>query len=203
MGEKKKKTASAGGGQIIKKPLGEKFAETFFGGTVKDAKAYTFHEIIVPAIKDLVYQSFTGALDRLLNGSGGSGYGYYGGRKTQTWGSGVTIFTPGASYTNYGSNKTKASAALGTSGSRTPTTIAFDRKGDADEVLARLRSELHTYSSVSVETYYDIASEYVQGVDKLITFTDNYYGWTDLSGARTKPYQGGRTIIVFPPTTSL
>lgn len=200
MADKKKKPTPSGGGQIIKKPLSEKFAETFFGGTVKDAKAYTIHEIIVPAIKDLVYQSFTGALDRLLNGN--SGYGYYGNRHSQPWNSGVTIFTPGTSYTNYG-GKTKASSVASPSSSRTPAIIAFDRKVDADEVLGRLRNELHTYSSVSVETYYDIASEYVSGVDKLITFTDNYYGWTDLSTARTKPYQGGRTIIVFPPTVGL
>lgn len=199
----KKKPAASGGGQIIKKPLSEKFAETFFGGTVKDTKAYVVHDIVVPAIKNLVYESFTGALDRLLNGN--SGGGYYGRRYSQPWnsGSGVTIFTPGASYTNYGASKTKASSIGVSPSSRNPAIIAFDRRVDADEVLARLRNELHTYSSVSVETYYDIASEYVQGADKLSTFTDNYYGWTDLSTARTKPYQGGRTVIVFPPTQTL
>lgn len=197
MAEKKK--PESGGGQIIKKPLSEKFAETFFGGTIKDAKAYTVHEIIVPALKNLVYESFTGALDRLLNGNAG-GHGYYGRRNNQPWNGGVTIFTPGTNYKNYGTT-TKASQVSGYGhNSRTPAVIAFDRRADAEEVLTRLRHELASYSSVSIETYYDIASEYVQGADKLMSFTDNYFGWTDLSSARTKPYQGGRTIIVFPPT---
>lgn len=203
MNDKKKKLPSTGGGgQVIKKPLGEKIAETLFSGTVKDAKSFALHEIIVPGIKNLIYEGFSGMLDRLFNGDSS---GYYGGRRTrEPWNSGVTIFTPGTSYTNYGTNKTKASlVAGGVTSSRTPVTIAFNRKADADEVLARLRNAVHEYSSVTVEAYYDIASEYVQGVDKVMSFTDNYYGWTDLSGARTKPYQGGRYIIVLPPTVGL
>lgn len=186
------------GGKIIKKPLSERFAETFFGGTVKEAKAYTMREIIVPAIKNMVYDSFTGALDRLLNG----GNATYHNRNSGIWTPGVTILGSSTQKTNY-STGTKLSTALPTTASsRNPSVIIFDNKAAADDVLNILRTSLMTYPTVTVEAYYDAANDYVSGASKLVSITDSYYGWTDLSTARVKPFQGGY-IIQFPPTQAI
>ena len=188
-----------GGGKIITKPLSERFSETFFGGTVKEAKSYALHNYIIPGIKDLVYESITGALDRLIHGDSAGYYGYKSNKAP--WNSGVTIYTPG-SYTNYGTGGTKASNIMGSESgsSRTPNLIAFDRKADAEECLQRMRDYISQYQSCTVERYYDLANDYVKGAAKLISFTDSYYGWTNLSVARVRPYQGGRHIIQLPPT---
>lgn len=188
--------------KIIKKPLGERFAETFFGGTVKDAKAYTLHEIIVPAIKNLVYESFTGALDRLLNGGNGrTGYSNY----SRITSGGVSIFTPQTvSYNSVSAMNTKQKPAIGGYSSRNPETIVFYDVSDANGktlrsrdraagVLAQMQNQIMSASYVTVSDYYDFAEVTAGG------FTDDYYGWRDLSMARIMPKDGGH-VIILPPT---
>lgn len=193
-----KKKPVANGVKVVKKPLGERFAETFFGGTVKDAKAYTMHEIIVPAIKNMVYESFTGALDRLLNGAN-SGYRYRNYGPSTRVGGGVSVLTAQTSYSSAfkpgpGSNA-QLPAINGYASSRNPDMLIFPSKGAADAVLDALRRQIIEYGATTVSDYYDFADvSATKG-----SFTDSYYGWTNLDGARTRMEQGGYTIIL-PPT---
>lgn len=196
MAEREKKAAVVKKGEVkvVKKPIGERFAETFFGGTVKDTKAFTVHEIIVPAIKNLVYESFTGALDRLLNGGNGR-TGYSGYNKIVS--GGVSIFTPSnTSYSSMYSNKNKP-AVGGYSSSRNPDMLIFPNRQSADAVLNALRSQILEYGVASVSDMYDFADSSSRS-----SFTDTYYGWTDLSAARVKPERGGY-VLVLPPTQQI
>lgn len=196
-----KKKAVVSGSKVLKKPLGERFCETFFGGTVKDAKTFTVHEIIVPKIKDLIYDAFTGSLDRLLNGGGNTYRGYYG----QRYSSNITMYTPGTGYSSI-YNPTKASAqakvnqvaVAGYSSSQRPDVILYQdtpdmrAKDKAALVLESMRAQIATAGFATVSDYKDFS-------DVSAAFTDEYYGWYDLSQARIKPERGGY-IIVLPPT---
>ena len=203
MAEQPKKKAQSGG-MVIKKPLSERFAETFFNGSVKEAKSKAVHEIIVPAIKNMIFDAFTGALSSLLNGNGGDNW-----RRPQSnsWAPGVTLYSPAVPQTNY-STGTKLSQAIYTSSSsRRPAFVAFDYKDDAEKVLNDLKGQLTMYPSVTMATYYDTASEYAKGADTLITITDSQYGWTDLTMARIRSQVcndgKSRWVIQFPPTQAI
>lgn len=190
----KKKAVISKGVKVVKKPLGERFAETFFGGTVKDTKSFTLHEIIVPAIKNLVYESFTGALDRLLNGGNGR-VGYPGYNKIVS--GGVSIFTPNTtSYNSMYNGKAKPQVS-GYSSSRNPEILVFPNRQSAEAVLNALRAQILEYGMATVADMYDFADASGKG-----SFTDAYYGWTDLSGARVKAERGGH-VLVLPPTQQI
>lgn len=200
MDNKKMPPVQTGGGKIIKKPLHDRIAETLFGGTVKESASYATQTYVIPGIRDLIFESLTGALDRLIHGDSAGGYR---GDKSQwaPWNSGVSIYTPGTSFTSY-SSTTKASTVVMPNSSREPQMIVLNRKGDAEELLRRMVDWIANYQSVSVERYYDLANDFVPGTSKLITLTDAYYGWTNLNMARVRPYQGGY-YIMFPPTEAV
>lgn len=190
----------SGGGKIIKKPLHDRIAQALFGGTVKESASYATQTYVIPGIRDLIFETLTGALDRLIHGD--SAGGYRGGKSQWApWNSGVSIYTPGTSYTSY-SSTTKASTVVMPNSSREPQMIVLNRKGDAEELLRRMVDWIANYQSVSVERYYDLANDFVPGTSKLITLTDAYYGWTNLNMARVRPYQGGY-YIMFPPTEAV
>lgn len=200
MDKKKKVPDNIAGGKVIKKPLGERIAETLFSGTIKDAKGFVLEDVVKPTLRRLLYDSCTGALDKLINGKDAGSYTGYG----KNWQSGYTIFGGGTNYASM-SSKTKASQVL-TTNSRTPANIVYAHEDGAKYVLDRLRDELNRYpEGVTVSAYYDIAREVLDDgaeLNKAMNYTDEYFGWVDLSGARIHRVTGGATIIL-PPTIQL
>ena len=110
---------------------------------------------------------------------------------------GVSIFTPSnTSYSSMYSNKNKP-AVGGYSSSRNPDMLIFPNRQSADAVLNALRSQILEYGVASVSDMYDFADSSSRS-----SFTDTYYGWTDLSAARVKPERGGY-VLVLPPTQQI
>lgn len=189
-----------GGGSVKKKPIGERLAETFLGGSIKDAKSYVVREVIVPKIKELVYESITGSIDKLINGGSGG--------KKSSYSSYTVYPTTYTSYNNY-NNTPKLSQVFGSGSSRAPAVITLAHKTDADYVLSRMVEYLQHYpEGVTVSTYYEACREVLEAggvksdISKVMSYTDEYYGWTDLSGARVRPHEGGY-IVQLPPTIQL
>src|SRR5690606_969697 len=54
---------------VRKKGLGAKFKETFAGDSAESVGQYILFDILVPRIKDLLFETFTGGLERSLFGS--------------------------------------------------------------------------------------------------------------------------------------
>lgn len=69
--------------------------------------------------------------------------------------------------------------------------IIFDSKGEALEVLGAMEDALDRYQVVSVADLCELA-----GVNT--KFTDNKYGWTDLSRAEVIRISHGEYVIKFP-----
>lgn len=67
--------------------------------------------------------------------------------------------------------------------------LIFSMRGDAELVLTRMYELLGTYRAVSIADMFDLA-----GVTSPNGYTDNKYGWTDLSDARVIRVNGGYVI---------
>jgi hypothetical protein len=67
--------------------------------------------------------------------------------------------------------------------------LVFDTRGDAEVVLANMRGLLTEYRAVSIADMFDLAE-----LTSPNGYTDNKYGWTDLSTARVIRVNGGYMI---------
>lgn len=117
-------------------------------------------DVLVPAIKKIITESIDTAL-----------YGQP--RKSNTPTSG------NASYNNYwkaGNNNNHQSNNYRSGGSYNYNDIVVDSRADAEEVLSRMDDLIATYEVVSVADLYDLVG--ITG-----RYTDNKYGWSDISSA--------------------
>lgn len=73
--------------------------------------------------------------------------------------------------------------------------IIFDNRGDAEDVLDRMGELVDRFDAVSVADLFDMA-----GLS--CNYTDNKYGWTDLSDARVDRVHDGY-VIRLPKATTL
>lgn len=69
--------------------------------------------------------------------------------------------------------------------------VVLDTRGEAEEVLARMSELIDAYDVVTVADMYDLCN--ITG-----EYTDNNYGWTNLSGAKPTLITGGRYILKLP-----
>lgn len=194
-----KKSKTSNGVKVIKKPLGEKIADVFLGGTIKDAKHYALNNVIAPRVRETVFEAFTGFLDKLINGDNVR-TSYTSFNKSTN---GVSVFTTNGVTSYNAISSGKAKPQISGYSSRNPETLVFyDTKDDdgrilrgidrAAYVLAELQKQIMTATYATVSDYYDIA-QVTAG-----HFTDANFGWRDLSMARIAPRDGGY-IIILPP----
>lgn len=148
-----------------------KMLEDFIVNDFNSVKSYAIHEIILPSVKRGLYDLFTGSLNMLFFGNGGS-------RDFGNRGTGVSYRT---SYDRYYSsnqplrNQNPQSRRIGSGFSFND--IEFENRGDAQVVLERMDEIIERYGVISVAGMYDLAG---------ITAESTYhkYGWTDIRSAR-------------------
>lgn len=161
---------------------------------------YVGSEIIVPAIKNIIADGVTSAINMAMFGEN---------RPNTTRSTGGYSRTPSTPQTNYASRYVSSSA------NQTPAQQAYSRpvaaratralvedyiisdRNEALMVLENLTHSAETYGNVAVADYYDLIGEES-------SFTDNQYGWTagDLIRAQILPTRGGY-IIKMPPVIVL
>lgn len=153
---------------------------------------YVAEEIILPAAKNLIVDSVTTGINRLIYGEKGGPVG--GGYRPSGYSS---HYQP---RTNYTSRYTSQQPQPRTTdeprtrpGRRGVDEYLIENRNDATSVLANLAEYADNYDTVSVADYYDLIGVPSQ-------YTDNNYGWTiDTIGRATiVPVRGGYTIK-FPP----
>ena len=180
-------------GKVRKQSLLRKFGNYIFEDTIAMAKEYTFKEILLPGIRNLIFDTFNEMLARMLfKDEAPRASGLYR-NITSARRVGQT------SYTRYYDAKQSASVR-GSAGSyrdmpRDPDDITLDTRADAIAVLNELDAVIRQYGQASIVTYYDIVG--ISG-----EWPDSRYGWTSIRGAQIKPTREGFTIIL-PPTILL
>lgn len=179
-----------------KRSLRKKMAETFLEDDTKSVGSYVFHDILIPAAKDLISDIVGGGVEMLLFGERRSG--------SRSRGSSIRP-NNNRSFTSYGSYygpSNKDNRPAGRDMSRTARArhdfdeIILDTRGEAEEVLSHLVDLTVDYGQASVSDLYDLV-----GVTS--AFTDEKYGWTDLRGASISRARGGGYLLNLPRTQAL
>lgn len=162
-----------------KKSLADRFRSAFAGDDARTVGSYIFSDVVIPAFQDMLQEA-------IEQGSRGIIYGLTSGRKT---GGGNK---PG--YTAYNRVYTHTSrpkpAPENPNRARHVHSLPeyiFDSRGDAEGVLDDLTMYLDEYGTVSVSDYKGL-------MGKTGEFTDDNWGWTNLSNAQVARTRGGWII---------
>lgn len=162
--EKKVEKVVTGVVKTKKKSELNKFANAFISEEAKDLKGYIFMDVLVPAIKNTIYDMVTNSLSMI----------FFKGPNRSKKSSGVSNI----SYRSYYDDQRDR---YRTDPPRTRTgynydDIVLETRMEAEEVIARMDELVDTYGVVSVADLYDL-------IGKTAEYTDNKYGWTNIRNA--------------------
>ncbi len=173
-----KKVASA---TKRKKSMAKKFKEAFVGedGDDQSVADYILYDVLVPAAKNTISDIVTGGIEMILYGErrGGSRMNRDRGR----------------SYVNYSGYSTRRDNDRARNSSRVRRSardrvynddIVLPTRGEAEQVIDSLLDIIDQYGSASIADLYSLT-----GIDS--DFTDNSYGWTNLSTASVSRTRDG------------
>ncbi len=187
------KTKEPSGNTVRKRPLGERFIETVFKGTVADAKNYILNEVLIPKATSAVLDAVSGGLERLIHGGQNPSNPY-----TSYYGSSMYGGLPYVSYNAIASTPSTSTGIVST-GNRIPQVVDFVSEDAARKVYYELQREIIEYKSVSIASYYYFA----QVADQMpLKAADKNYGWRELP--EHPRIQGsaasGKYNLILPPT---
>ena len=156
-----------------------KLADIFISDDIANVKTYVFMDVIVPTIKE----TMSNVVDMILFGRGG--------RRSKS-SSNSTRY----SYNSYYEKEKRPERDRGYSPARRTmirdyNDINLDSRGAAESVLDEMNRTIDDYRIVTVADFYDLVG--ITG-----DYTDNDYGWTDISTATINRDRGGGYIIKFP-----
>lgn len=179
-----------------KQGLGRKFKQTFFGGTGRDAAEHAVTDVVVPGIRDMVYETFRSGLDHLFYGDRSTGSG-----RRRTTASPLT--TQNLGHFSYDSviKPTKATQQSTTLSrqSRARFSLAelvIPTRKEAHDVIDRMYDILSQSGDVTVADLYTLT-----GVRP--DHTDNKWGWYNLKGAKAVPLRQGGYLLDLPEPEAL
>lgn len=179
-----------------KKPLGKRLAETFTGDDARNVLDYVLKDVVVPAVKNTLVDVVSQGIERMIYGDVRPG------RNRGVRGvvqQGMTNYqsASAAAAQNRGYDRPAEPArrpALTTMARSTHNfdEILFSTRGEAELVIDSLRGRVAEYGSASVADFYELISETGD-------YTDNKYGWEDLSAASTLQVRGGYLLNLPQP----
>lgn len=152
---------------VVKNGNDKKSGKRFFAEDAKTVGSHVIDSVIVPSAQKLLSDVVKNAIDWLIYGSRG--------------GPNKTLGAGNVSYSRYYNNPVPMYAqpsytnpAIPRSNVYTVNEILFNDRGEAEEVLLRMKESIQRYGSVSVADFYDL-------IGQRSVFTDNKYGWYDLN----------------------
>lgn len=171
-------------GKVIvrKKSLGKKFTETFLGNNLNSVSNYILNDVLVPAAKNLIYEIVTGGTEMSLWGDVKS-------RRRDGKGGSKT------SYERFYKERDRDDRREPSPRNRTRHDfydITLESRAEAVEVLSRLVDFIDEYGIATVADYYDL-------VGYTSNFTDNKYGWDNLSDVIPRRVRDGYVLDLPKP----
>lgn len=148
-------------------------ARKFFAQDLKSTATGVTNDIVIPGFKNLVVNILKKAVDYLFLGTytpNNNGYTPY---NTFSSGTRNVTYAPGFN-PNQGINGPMIPTARSTI--YAINDVTFVDRGEAEEVLTRMVEIVQKYGSACVQDFYDL-------IQQKGSFTDNKYGWKDLSTA--------------------
>ena len=179
-------------GTVRKASLGSRMREPIDGEGARETGTYVFFDVIIPAVKAMVFDTITQGADRIL----------FGGRDVIRSG----MANAPRTRTNYNQISTKAANNYpgrnfeggGREISRAARNnhrfdeILLDSRGEAEMVLDTMQDLISRFQWVSVPEFYSM-------VDVTAEFTDEKWGWTNISTAQIRPSRGKYVILLPSP----
>jgi hypothetical protein len=156
----------------------KKFKQQFFSEDVKSVRGHIFMNVIIPGIQRLLSDTVKNGIDWFI----------YGVKGTSSQ-SGMR----NVSYSNYydkmrsGGTPTIPNSAYNKPNIYSINDVSFRDRGEAEEVLLRMREVIDKYGMASIADFYDMISQ-------KHTFTDNKYGWRDLKDTEVIRVRDGYSI---------
>lgn len=169
-----------------KKSKVKEMSETFFGGTAKDAAMYVVSDVLVPALKQTLYDMISTGFQRLLFGD--------------TVSNGRPIVARPSSYRMNYNSRYRTTTQRPVMPARTGhdlNRVMFDTRADAESVLSYMYDSINETGIVSLADFYIKANEY--NSSRVPTTPQDYnFGWTDVRRSRILTTETGYYIIDLP-----
>lgn len=173
-----KRTKKVVSGTVKTKKKGElrKATENFISEEASNIKDYVVKDVLVPTVKNTIWEAITSTLDMILFGGTG---------KAKTGGTQRNLYSYSSQYrtssTRSNDNYVKARSRFDMDD------IIFESRGEAERVIDEMFAVLDEYKIVRVADLYDMA-----GLSQ--PYTSNKYGWTNLRNAKVVRVRNGYTI---------
>lgn len=179
-----------------KRPLSRRIKETFLGGEgATGVFQFVFMEVIVPAAKDMIADSATQAIERTVFGESRS--------TSRRTGSRIAASVGQVAYNRFGGNSvlTNREAPRQSMSTRGRAVRDFDEillatRQEGEEVLEKMYTLLSQFGSVSVSDLEEMLG--IKG-----EYTNQKYGWEDLTGSRLVRIRNGSYLLDLPPSQVL
>lgn len=157
-----------------------KLTDIFISEDAANVKSYVIMDVLVPGIKNAIYDIVTNSFDMIL-------FGGTGGRKKTSSGSKV-------SYRSYYDDKRDNRRETTSYRDRNRfdyDDIEFESRVEAEAVRSEMEDCIERYGMVSVADMYDMAG-------LAAPYTSSKFGWTSIRTAEVKRVRGGKYIIELP-----
>lgn len=172
---------------VKRKTPGQRFTETFLNnGDVKIVGRTILKDVIVPALKEMVFSAGRDALSMFLWGDtrpSGSSISRVGGGIVRDY------TRSSLSSLNRNRDSDRVDIYRYEDGPRY-NNLVFTMREDADDILWNMREYINTYNDIQIVKLYELVKEQV-GIDIPMTAQDAKYGWSDLTLACVRSVRGG------------
>lgn len=168
-----------------KKNVGRKFKDSFISEDIGNVKSYVILDVLIPAAKKAISDIITNGIDMLL----------YGETRHRSEGKRSNVVDY-VSYNRYSDRRDDDRFSRSRSIGYSYDDIVLESRAEAEAVLNSMVDLIDTYDVVSVADLYDLVG--VSG-----NFTDNRYGWTNLSSASVERLRSGGYILRLPRATTI
>lgn len=153
-----------------------KLKDVFVNEDTKNVKSYIFSDVLVPAIKKLLYDIVNDGASMLLFGNTSAG-------RKKTIGSNV-------SYRQFYDSKVEDRRPVSSSRFDYEDLI-FESRGEAEAALSKMDEVIDVYGTVSVADLYDMC-------DLTAPYTSNRYGWSNIQTAEVARLRDGGYVLKLP-----
>ena len=158
-----------------RRSVGKKLGDILLNGDLQDVKSYLIEDVLIPSVKETIFELANKGLDMLLFG----GTGRTASKPSQTY----------ISYNNYSNQSGHRSAPERSRNRReeigfNDEELIFRERGPAEMVLEKMMAIFEEYHIVTKADLNDI-------MNRTGNFTDNNWGLTDMAGACVERVRGG------------
>lgn len=181
----KKEIKQVAKGRERKKPLKQKFADTFLADDIKTVKGYIFTDVIVPTIKNLIVDIVSDSVERMFFGDS---------RPRSRSGGGLNERNSYTAYYKSGNRDRGRGDSRDRNGRIDYGDIIFDTRDAAEEVLTNLIDITVEYKEATIGDLYDLA-----GISREANFTDEKWGWVDFGGSNVRRVRDGYILDLPKP----